>query len=371
MENATDILVIGGGPAGLAAAIAARKKGFSVTAADGAKPPIDKACGEGLLPGTLAALRELGIHLQTGDGRIFRRIRFIDGSILAEAEFMGEGGIGVRRTVLHQKMVERAKECGVRLLWKSPVTAIFADGAVVGGKTIHAKWIVGADGAYSRVRGWSGLEAGVDREVRFAQRRHYRGLLWRDGMEVYWGRKIQAYVTPLGHDETCVVMMSRDPFLNFEEALGEFPRLSSSLRNGELSSVRRSAVTATWRLDRVYRGNVVLAGDASGSVDAITGEGLGLSFRQALALADALEAGELQEYQAAHKRLARRPRVMARLLLLLDHFAPLRKRVLRGLSSDPDLFRRMLTAHVRETSSAFLAELTARLGWRLIARKAL
>ena len=86
MRSATDVLVIGGGPAGLAAAIAARKKGFSVAVADGAKPAIDKACGEGLLPGTLVALRELGIPIETGDGQIFRRIRLIDGAILAEAE---------------------------------------------------------------------------------------------------------------------------------------------------------------------------------------------------------------------------------------------------------------------------------------------
>lgn len=371
MRKATDVLVIGGGPAGLAVAIAARKKGFCVTVADGAKPAIDKACGEGLLPGTLAALGQLGIPFQTGDGQIFRRIRFIDGAISAEAEFMGEGGIGVRRTVLHQKMVERAKECGVRLLWKSPVTAIFADGAIVGRRTVRAKWIVGADGIHSRVRRWSGLEAGVQRGVRFAQRRHYRGLLLRDSMEVYWGRRIQAYVTPLADRETCVAVISRDPSIDFEEALREFPRLSSSLSSSELSGFHRGAVTATRRLDRVYRGNVVLSGDASGSVDAITGEGLGLGFRQALALADALEGGELEEYQAAHRRMASRPQVMARLLLLLDRFVGLRRRVLRVLASDPELFRRMLTANGDEASPALLAELTARLGWRLIAAKAL
>ena len=86
--------------------------------------------------------------------------------------------------------------------------------------------------------GWSGLEAGVDRKMRFTRRRHYRAMLLRDGMEVYWGRKIEACVTPLAHDKTCVVLLSRDPFINFEEALGKFPRLSSSLRNGELGSVR-------------------------------------------------------------------------------------------------------------------------------------
>ena len=156
----------------------------------------------------LAAPRELGIHIEAGEGQIFRRIRFIDAAILAEAEFRDGGAIGVRRTVLHQKMVERAKECGVVLLWNSPVTPTFANGGVVGGKAVHAKWIVGADGIYSGVRGWIGPEAGVHREARFAQRRHYRALLPRECMEVDWGRKIQAYVTPLPHDETCAVARS-------------------------------------------------------------------------------------------------------------------------------------------------------------------
>ena len=61
--NSTDVFVIGGGPAGLAAAIAARQKGLRVIVADGAEPPIDKACGEGLMPDGLAALGHLGIQL--------------------------------------------------------------------------------------------------------------------------------------------------------------------------------------------------------------------------------------------------------------------------------------------------------------------
>ena len=367
MQHAARVLVIGGGPAGLAAAIAARKRGFSVTVADGSKPPIDKACGEGLLPGTLAALRELGVSIPPREGEVFRRIRFLDGRTSAEAEFPAEAGLGVRRTVLHRKMVEHAEESGVELLWNSPVTAISREGAVVGGTVIPAKWIVGADGIHSRVRRWSGLDNGVRREVRFAQRRHYGVQLVSDCVEVHWGRKMQAYLTPLVGQETCVVLVSRDPAMRFEQALREFPMLAGSLKNAELRSVQRGTVTAKCRLNRVFRGNVVLVGDASGSVDAITGEGLGLAFRQALALADALENGRPEKYQAMHRRLTRRPQIMARLLLLMDRFAPLRRRVLQGLAKDMDLFSRLLKAHARKTSPAFLMETSARLGWRLIA----
>lgn len=366
MAHATGVLVVGGGPAGLAAAIAARNKGFQVTVADGAKPSIDKACGEGLLPGTLTALHELGISLCAEDGQIFRRMRFIDGATSAEADFPGDGGMGVRRTLLHQKMAQRAEESGVKLLWNSPVTGICQNGAIVGAEAIQAKWIVGADGIHSRVRRWSGLDAGARRDVRFAQRRHYRVKLLADCVEVYWGRKMQAYVTPLANEETCVVLISRDPSMHFEEALAEFPALARRLINAELSSVQRGAVTATCSLDQVCRANIALLGDASGSLDAITGEGLGLSFRQALALADALDAGKLEKYQAAHRRLARRPHLMGRLLLLLDRCTPLRRRVLRGLARDAALFTRILAAHVNETSPVFLAETSARLGWRLI-----
>ena len=71
------------------------------------------------------------------------------------------------------------------------------------------------------------------------------------------------------------------------------------------------------RLAAVTKGNVALLGDASGTVDAITGEGLHLAFRQAAALAEALAAGDLSPYAAAHRRLQKMPQLMARLLLLL------------------------------------------------------
>src|SRR5882762_8819527 len=138
MGEDTDVLVIGGGPAGLAVAIAARMKGFNVTVADGAKPPIDKACGEGLMPSTVAALGELGVAICPGDGQVFRGIRFIDAATSAEASFSGASGVGVRRTVLHQRMVERAQECGITLLWNTPVAGLSSDGAIFGGTAVKS-----------------------------------------------------------------------------------------------------------------------------------------------------------------------------------------------------------------------------------------
>jgi flavin-dependent dehydrogenase len=350
----------------LAAAIAARKKGFEVTVADGSKPPIDKACGEGLMPNTLEALRELGVAICPGDGQKFRGIRFVDAAASAEASFSGAGGLGLRRTALHERMVERARECGITLLWNTPVSGLTAGGAIIGGTAMMARWIIGADGIHSRVRRWIGLDRTARQEIRFAQRRHYRVKAWTEYMEVHWGRTAQAYVTPLGNDETCVALISRDSKMRLEDAWLEFPALAGKLRSAEASSMERGAVTVTRRLKRVYRDNIVLVGDASGSVDAITGEGLCLSFCQAIALADALEKGELDEYQNAHRSFARRPHTMGWLLLMLDRYPSMRRRVLKVLENDAELFSRLLEVHRGEDSPKFLAFTGMRLGWQCL-----
>ncbi len=80
-----DVVVVGGGPAGIATAIAASLKGLSVTVLDSRKPPIDKPCGEGLLPEAVAALSALGIELDSTLAFPFRGIRFCDQNSAASA----------------------------------------------------------------------------------------------------------------------------------------------------------------------------------------------------------------------------------------------------------------------------------------------
>src|SRR5437879_4738142 len=147
-------------------------------------------------------------------------------------------------------------------------------------------------------------------------------------MELHWGRHGQIYVTPVAHDQVCVALISRDSKLRLTEALQWFPKLRSRLDGAEVSSAERGALTATCRLKRVTRENVALIGDASGTVDAITGEGLCLAFSQAMVLADCLRTGDLARYQHEHRRLALRPFLMARLMLTLDQRPRLQRRTL-------------------------------------------
>jgi menaquinone-9 beta-reductase len=333
----TDIFVVGGGPAGLATAIAARLKGFDVVVADAAQPPIDKACGEGLMPDSLDALRRLGVAIDPEESFPFRGIRFIGEGGVVASDFPGERGVAVRRVRLHQALIDRSLELGVKLLWRTNVTGI---------SDVAARWIIGADGQNSRVRRWAGLEATRHESFRYGFRRHYRVRPWSDFMEIYWGPGCQMYVTAVGPEEVCAALITRDSHLRLNNALVHFPELASRLAGAEAVSEERGAVTVTRSLKRIYRGRTVLIGDASGSVDAITGEGISLAFRQAIVLADALVTGDLGPYQTAHRRMARRPAFMAQLMLTLDRFPRLRPGVLRLFEAKPILFERLLAVHV-------------------------
>ena len=367
MNSATDVFIIGGGPAGLAAAIAARRKGFDVTLADLAAPGADKACGEGVLPEGVAALRRLGIEIPESESCAFRGIRFLAGGVVAEASFDGGFGAGIRRTALHALLAARAAERGVRLLWNTPVTGIAPDCAFLRDGRVLAHWIIATDGGRSRVRGWMGLDPRTAPAGRYGVRRHFRASGWTDFVEVYWGREAQFYVSRAAADEVCVVLISRQPGLRIETALPDFPELAARLRGAEAASTSRGALTCPLRLPRVYRECWALLGDASGSVDAISGQGLTLAFLQAEALAEAIGAGDLSLYRAAHRRIMRRPALISRLLLALADRPQMRSRVLRILSDEPRLFARLLAAHAGTASAAESTLGGLHLGWRLLA----
>ncbi len=380
-QNPVDVFIIGGGPVGLAAAIAVRRHGLSVAVADGATPPIDKPCGEGLMPEGLETLRDLGIAVPAGACQPFRGIRFFSGDHFsgdqnAEAIFPRGHAYGIRRTVLHQILVDHAASCGVSLRWQTTVVGVSPEGVRLANDFIPARWVVGADGSNSRVRRWARLDRHQKKEIRFGFRRHYRVTPWSDFMELHWANDCpkndcqkndaQIYVTPVSPDEICLALVSSNPHLRLDAALADFPELAARLEQADVTSSERGAITVSRRLRRVQRENIALVGDASGGVDAITGEGLCLGFRQAALLADCIAHDNLARYESEHRRLLRRPAMMSRLMLLMGRHPRLRRRAMQVFQSSPRSFARMLAMHVGDGSTGDYIANGISLGWRVL-----
>jgi 2-polyprenyl-6-methoxyphenol hydroxylase-like FAD-dependent oxidoreductase len=374
----TEVLIVGGGPAGLAASIALSQRGIACTVVEARPAGIEKACGEGLMPDSREVLAKLGVPLDESDGHLFQGIRFENSAAHVEARFSRDAGIGVRRPHLHRLLSERARQVGARLLWNTRIQlpeAVAPDSsgyrsALVNGQPMRFRWLIGADGQASSVRKWAGLDRTRSSSLRYGFRTHYRidpATTRFDMVEVHWGRQGQLYLTPVAPDCVCAVYITRDPHCDRGNLLAEFPRIARILESAEIVTTQRGAVSASCKLRRVATDFVALVGDASGSADAITGEGLAITFRQSLALAASIHSGSLAPYNQAHRQIGRLPHAMGELMLTLDRWPRLQVRALRALASSPLIFQDLLNAHMGEKRLAtVLARRGPRFGWNLL-----
>ncbi|MDR3613987.1 MAG: NAD(P)/FAD-dependent oxidoreductase [Candidatus Obscuribacterales bacterium] len=346
----SEIIIVGGGPAGLAAALALTQKGARCTVVDHAKPPVDKACGEGLMPDSRLALARLGVSITEQGNGVFTGIKFNRGKLSVEASFPHGSGVGVRRTLLHDKLISQAEKVGVNLMWNSRIKLLENEKVVINNEPIDYEWLIGADGLNSAVRKWASFDAEEKVCYRYGARRHYRVNLWTERMEIYWADCGQMYITPVGATEICVIFLSRSLDVRFDQAMSQFPLLIERLAKAVPIDNLKGAATATRQLKIVAKGRIALVGDAAGSVDAITGEGLALSFRQSIALADAIECGDISSYCRKQKELALLPTRMANLMLLLDRYPNLQEKALDALSRTPETFGKLLASHVGHKS---------------------
>lgn len=317
-----DILVAGGGPAGLATALHASRAGFFVAVAEPRPAPVDKACGEGLMPGGVRALHALGVH---PPGQPFAGIRYVQGDRVADARFRAGHGLGVRRTDLHHALADAVVKAGVPILPlrvtrvrqdASGVTVYAADNA--GAREIlRARRLVAADGLHSPLRRALGLDTparALAGAPRYGLRRHYAVAPASAYVEVHWGARAEAYVTPLAPDLVGVAILTpeRAPY---DRQLAAFPELAARLAAAEPVTPVRGAGPLRQGATRRTKGRVLLVGDAAGYVDAITGEGIALALAGAEALVACLANGRPEAYDAAWLRLTRRYRVATGALL--------------------------------------------------------
>lgn len=367
-----EVVIVGGGPAGLAAAIALRQRGIGCLVVEARLPAIDKGCGEGLMPGALAALRELGILIAENDGHRFNGIRFVNRTYELDACFPNGIGVGVRRTRLHQFISNRARAAGVEILWGTRATlpnrAADRHSIEIDGQRVRFRWLVGADGQASRLRKWAGLEKVRKEGLRFGFCRHYQIAPWSEYVEVHWGPLGQVYVTPVAPDSVSIAFVTSKPRAAKEDDfLDFFPVIGRRLRGAQEMSPRRGAISASRKLRRVTDGRVALIGDASGSVDAITGEGLALSFRQAIALAEAIEKNDLKHYKRAHHKIGQLPHLMSDLMLTMDRWPWIERRAMSAFATQPAFFDQLLSVHVgAESLSRFALHHGPSFGWSLL-----
>jgi flavin-dependent dehydrogenase len=367
VATGAEVLIVGAGPAGIATAIAASQKGLRVTVADARRPPIDKACGEGILPQGVAALYQLGIWLDSSVAFPIVGLRFSDEASSVGGRITRGAAFGLRRSVLHDLLVRRASELGVSFRWGARVSELNSDYARLDGVRFPFHWLVGADGQKSTVRKWSGLGPHRVRSARFGFCCHFAVAPWSEYVEVYWGERCQIYVTPTGPDEICLAVLSSDPQMRVARALREFPAVSKGLGGARRITDEIGSTTVLEYPRGVTRRNVALVGDASFTVDGITGQGLSLAFQQALSLGDALASENLGDYRLAHREFVKEPARMARLLLLLDRQTWLRRKALRMFAENPKLFARMISTHANHPKPAPIrASEMFDLGWQVL-----
>ncbi|MFE3830299.1 NAD(P)/FAD-dependent oxidoreductase [Streptomyces sp. NPDC059092] len=308
-----DLLVAGGGPAGLATAVHAALAGLETVVIEPRPTPVDKACGEGVMPAGVRALADLG--LEGPGGHALRGIRYVHGAHRAEAVFDAGPGLGVRRTALHAALARRAEETGVRMV-TGRVGDIEQNADAVTAAGLRARWLVAADGLHSPVRRGLGLELPGRGPRRYGQRRHYRVAPWTDFVEVHWsatGEDGEAYVTPVAGDLVGVAVLSTVR-RGYDDHLAAFPDLRARLAGAPAGAVR-GAGPLRRRVRRRSAGRVLLVGDAAGYVDALTGEGIALALASARAAVRCLRAGRPQEYEGAWRALTRRHRLLTEGLL--------------------------------------------------------
>ena len=327
-----DLLVVGGGPAGLATSLYAARAGLETVIVERRPGTLDKACGEGMMPHSLAQLARLGV---VAPGRTLRGISYHAGATRVEAAFRDGVGRGVRRTTLHAAMTDAALAAGVKLV-QGTAGEIVQDAASVRAAEFRARYLVAADGLHSTIRRDLGLARPTAGPRRWGIRRHVQLAPWTDNVEVHWSHDAEAYVTPVADDCVGIAILSSGRG-GFDAKFAAFDELRQRVEGHDVGPDLAAGPLRQQVRTRVA-GRVLLVGDAAGYVDALTGEGLGLAFSAAEALVDCVVRDRVDEYDRRWRALTRRYRLLTEALVRAGAVPAVRSRIVPAAAALPKLF---------------------------------
>jgi geranylgeranyl reductase family protein len=312
VTDAYDVIVVGAGPAGSTAAIAARRAGASVLLLDKADFPRDKACGDGVAPHALDVLEKLGV---TGVADGYKPVL----ALKLETPRSEAGGGLIRpnhtipRYVLDARLVEAAVAAGAELRRHTVRTiAQSADGVVLD-DSLRAPVVIGADGAGSVVRRALGHAPNRDRHMALA----IRGYVAYDGLAEqrivtsgpHW--PAYAWAFPIGDGRANVGYgeVLRGQNLSRAHLLQRLVALLPEVDLPAVDGLRAHHLPLSTSRPSPGTGRVLLAGDALSMINPFTGEGIFyavLSGALAGAAAAATPEAAARPYAAAlHRRLGR------------------------------------------------------------------
>jgi len=351
-----DAVVAGGSVAGSMAARELARRGFRVALVEKARFPRPKACGEGLLPHGVAALREMGLE---PPGVRVRGIRFVSPSgITAEADFPGGPGVVVRR--------DRFDEMLFRAAAGTPGVEAF-EGAPYEAERWPARWVVGADGLRSLFHRRPEFPSSPPSARRVGISTHVRGLdVNRERVEVILHERGEIYLAPSEGGEALVACLFREDQLppgssNEDRVLGlllSLEVLRGRTRGVAFTTPALAVAPLGLRVGAVAAGNTLLVGDAAGAPDPITGEGMSLGILSARAAAEAVAAGDLDRYAPERRRLAAGSDWLGRWMLRAARYPAIADRVVGSLLEHPGLFTKLLeiSTGLRREGELSLAE---------------
>jgi len=234
------------------------------------------------MPDGVAALARLGVVATIRHGFPFHGIRFVENGSAAEACFPEGHGLGIRRRYMHQLLIERALADGVVLDGQRRWSAIDASAVEAGGRTVRCRWMLGADGTNSRVRRWAGLETGVEQRdagsgCASISASHHGPTF----VEAPLARSLPGLYTAGRTQRICIALSRRQGLACVSRLAGAISRTWPAACRCDTDRLYARSDLGVHRLRRVIRGRLALIGDASGSVDAITGRRTCARVRQA------------------------------------------------------------------------------------------
>ena len=296
MTSHTDVLIVGAGPAGIAAALTAQQRGLSVCVIDKATFPRDKCCGDGLTTGALRLLQQLGLQPSTvASWKVCRDVvlRSPSGRTV-ELQLPDDGQFAAiaSRMDLDAALVNHARQRGVLVREGVSFVDISCDGdyhVTTSDGVVTARVVIAADGMWSPVRKalqpdrspylgeWHALRQYAHNVTGPASDRLYvwfepdllPGYAWSfplaDGRVNLGFGILRGATQKVGDMKSLWASVLSRPHIR--EALGDAAVIDDKVSAWPIPARVTSATLST--------GNVLFVGDAARATDVLTGEGIG------------------------------------------------------------------------------------------------